>query len=156
MSWQKLEEGNQELADFGKQRFTSRVAYLGTIRKDGSPRVHPVTPFIVNGNLFIGMYPTSPKGHDLRRDSRFALHCSVEDDEGGGGEFAISGHAQVIEDPELRRLATEHAPYELLEDHVLFMLSVQRALSTVYVENETRRTRWKAESSSRGGLDGIQ
>ena len=144
MSWQALENGNKELADFGRRRFSSRVAYLGTIRKDGSPRVHPVTPFIVDGNLFVGMYPTSPKGHDLRRDGRYALHCSVEDDEGGGGEFAISGHAKVTEDPAFRTLAIEHAPYELLENHVLFLLKVERALSTIYFEDETKQMRWQA------------
>lgn len=146
MTWQALEQGNKELADFGRERFSSRVAYLGTIRKDGSPRVHPVTPFIVAENLFIGMYSTSPKGHDLRRDGRYALHCSVEDDEGGGGEFAISGQAQVTEDPELRALAAAQAPYDLLEDHVLFVLQVERALSTIYVGDETKRLRWKAKS----------
>ena len=144
MSWQALVDGNKDLADFGLSRFSSRVAYLGTIRKDGSPRVHPVTPFIADGNLFVGMHPNSPKGHDLRRDGRYALHCSVEDDEGGGGEFAIFGHAQLTEDPELRALADEHAPYELLESHILFLLSVERALSTIYSGDETRRIRWNA------------
>jgi hypothetical protein len=144
MTWQALENGNQELADFGRKRFGSRVAYLGTIRKDGSPRVHPVTPFIVEGNLFIGMSSNSPKGHDLRRDGRYALHCSMEDDEGGAGEFVITGQAQVTEDSKLRKLAAAGAPYELQENHVLFLLTVERALSTVYVEGETKRTRWKA------------
>jgi hypothetical protein len=143
MSWQALVVGNQDLAEFGQSRVDSRVAYLGIIRKDGSPRVHPVTPFIIDGNLFIGMYPTSPKGHDLIRDGRYTLHCSVEDDEGGGGEFVIFGHAQITNDPDLRALATEHAPYELLENHVLFLLAVESALSTVYVKDKTKHMRWK-------------
>ncbi len=145
MSWKLLEESNRELADFGLRRFSSRVGYLGTIQADGSPRVHPVTPFVIDGHLFIGMYPNSPKGHDLKRDGRYALHCSVEDDEGGGGEFAIFGHAQLTQDPELRALAVEHAPYDFDENHVLFLLSVDKALSTVYVGDETKRVSWKAE-----------
>jgi len=57
-----------------------RVAYLGTTRTDGSPRVHPVSPFIGAGCLFVYMEPTSPKAADLRRDARYALHCGVEDE----------------------------------------------------------------------------
>jgi hypothetical protein len=37
------------------------VAYLGTLRADGSPRVNPVTP-IVGEQLFLFMEPTSLKG----------------------------------------------------------------------------------------------
>ena len=143
MSWQALEKGNKELADFGLNRFGSRVAYLATIRKDGSPRVHPVTPFVVEGHLLVGMDDDSPKGHDLRRDGRYALHCSVEDDDGGEGEFILSGRARFTDNPVLRALATENPPYDFLDRHVLFVLEVERALSTVYTEDGTKRSRWK-------------
>ncbi|MGH2405330.1 MAG: pyridoxamine 5'-phosphate oxidase family protein, partial [bacterium] len=52
------------------------MAYLATLRGDGAPRVHPVTPIVGEGRLFLFMEPTSPKGHDLRRDGRYALHSS--------------------------------------------------------------------------------
>jgi hypothetical protein len=70
MSWSDLVKENHELAEFGRKRFTSEVAFLATVRKNGSPRVHPVTPIIGEERLFIFMEPTSPKGHDLRRDGR--------------------------------------------------------------------------------------
>jgi hypothetical protein len=38
-----------------------------------------VTPILGENRLFIFMEPTSPKGHDLRRDGRYTLHCSVAD-----------------------------------------------------------------------------
>jgi general stress protein 26 len=72
------------------------VAYLATVRKDGTPRVHPMTPIIGQGHFFVFMEPTSPKGHDLRRDGRFAIHCAVSDNSGASGEFSITGHAPVI------------------------------------------------------------
>ena len=72
MSWGDLQARNPELAAFGAERFSSGVAYLATVRKDNSPRVHPVTPIIGEGRLFVFMEPTSPKGHDLRRDGRYA------------------------------------------------------------------------------------
>ncbi len=58
---------------FGAERLNGKVAYLATVRKDGSPRVHPMTPIIGQGHLFVFMEPTSPKGHDLQRDGRYAI-----------------------------------------------------------------------------------
>ena len=114
MSWQALEKGNKELADFGLNRFGSRVAYLATIRKDGSPRVHPVTPFVVEGHLLVGMDDDSPKGHDLRRDVRYALHCSVEDDDGGEGEFILSGTCSVHGQSSVASPSHRECPVRLL------------------------------------------
>ena len=76
-SWQAFAQQAPEIAAFGAARFQSEVAYLGTLRADGGPRVHPVTP-ILGAQLFLFMEPTSPKGKDLQRDGRYALHCSVE------------------------------------------------------------------------------
>src|SRR5687768_3970797 len=79
MSWNNLETADPELAAFGAQRFASTgVAYLATVRADGAPRVYPVTPILGDGRLFLFMEPSSPKGHDLQRDGRYAMHCSVE------------------------------------------------------------------------------
>ena len=83
MSWQALEDGNKELAEFGRKRFASNhVAYMATIRKDGSPRVHPMTPIVGQGRLFFFTDPPDLKGRDLRRDRRYAIHCSVENQDG--------------------------------------------------------------------------
>ena len=62
-SWKEFAQQAPEIAEFGKGRFQSEVAYLGTLRADGSPRVHPVTP-IIGEQLFLFMEPTSPKGID--------------------------------------------------------------------------------------------
>ena len=43
-NWQAFSQQAPELAAFGRSRFGSGVAYLGTLRADGGPRVHPVTP----------------------------------------------------------------------------------------------------------------
>lgn len=107
MSWGILEDQHPELAKFGLERLHGKVAYLATIRKDGSPRVHPLTPIIGERHLFVFMEPTSPKGHDLQRDNRYALHCAVTDSSGASGEFVLTGQARLITDPELRALATK-------------------------------------------------
>lgn len=146
MSWKALTEGNSELAAFGEQRFASEVAYLATTRKDGSPRVHPVTPIIGEGRLFLFMEPTSPKGWDLKRDGRYSLHCSVGDSGGGEGEFLINGTASLVEDAEIRTIAVEHASYDPSERYILFELQVLTAFATIYDEEGTPlRSRWKQE-----------
>ena len=110
MSWNRLESQAAEIAEFGKKRFQSKVAYLATIRKDGLPRVHPFTPIMGDGHLFVFIESTSPKGHELRRDPRFAVHCSVTDMSGESGEFIVTGSAKFIEDPDLRALAVKTCP----------------------------------------------
>lgn len=143
MSWRILEEQNPTLAAFGASRLHGQVAYLATVRQDGSPRVHPMTPIIGQGYLFVFMEPTSPKGHDLRRDGRYAIHCAVSDTGGTNGEFTISGQAQYIDDPELRALAVQLAPYSPAERYILFEFNLESAASTVYEGDHIIRQRWK-------------
>jgi hypothetical protein len=51
-------------------------AYLATVRADGSPRVHPVTPIVTEG-LYVFMESTPPKGADLPVRSQCARHNGV-------------------------------------------------------------------------------
>jgi hypothetical protein len=146
MSWSNLQTANPELAAFGAKRFASSgVAYLATVRGDGAPRVHPVTPIIGDGRLFLFMEPTSPKGHDLRRDERYALHCAVENASGGGGEFWITGRARLVEDPALRQIATNAASYTPADRYILFELSLEGATSTIYDDSNPVRQHWRAD-----------
>jgi len=124
--WTEFAQQSPEIAEFGRARFQSQVAYLGTLRPDGSPRVHPVTP-IIGEELFLFMEPTSPKGKDLQRDPRYALHCSVEDSNGGGGEFYVMGRATLVADPILREQAVRASPYFPQDSYVLFMFTVEFA-----------------------------
>jgi len=143
-TWGEFAAADPELAAFGDERFqATHVAYLATCSAGGFPRVHPVTPIIGGGRLFLFMEPTSPKGHDLRRDGRFALHSSVADDSGTDGEFSIGGRALPIEDPAIRAAASDAANYTPADRYVLFELSVEHAHSTVYDERgQSIRRRW--------------
>ena len=143
MSWKALETGNPELAEFGRNRFSRDIAYLGTVDKNGAPRVHPVTPIIGQGRLFIFMEPTSPKGYDLRRGSRYALHAAVEDYEGGGGEFMVKGTGRLVEDAESRALATEASSYAPADRYILFELYVDSALGFIYKSDDKIRLHWQ-------------
>lgn len=127
-TWGDFAAAAPELAAFGEQRFAQHVAYLATVRADGAPRVHPVTPIIGAGHLFLCMEPTSPKGQDLRRDGRYALHCAVED-------------------ADTRTIAAQVASYTPKDRYILFELSVERAASTVYENSKAVRRQWKANTA---------
>jgi len=149
VSWRKFASAAPELAAFGTARLTGRIAYLATIRADGALRVHPVSPFISQATLFLYMEPTSPKGNDLRRGSRYALHCSVEDTSGGGGEFCVRGRAAVVDDPQTRGKAFDAAKaigYKPNDRYTLFELGVEEALATTYDNRPPMQRRWRADN----------
>ncbi len=140
-SWAEFARQAPDFAEFGKARLSSGVAYLGTLRADGSPRVHPVTP-IIGDQLFLFMEPTSPKGKDLERDSRYTLHCSVEDMSGGGGEFYVRGTGRSTDDPLLREQAVRASPYTPQDEYILFVFTVEYAFMNRYVDGKSNSSRW--------------
>lgn len=143
MSWQNLENEHPTLAETGKQRLNGRVSYLATVQSNGNPRVHPVTPIIGAGRLFIFMEPTSPKGKDLIGGSRYALHCGVEDTGGGGGEFYVWGNGRLITDPALRQTAISASSYNPADRYILFELEVNRARGTTYSDTGPVHQSWQ-------------
>ena len=130
-SWREFSQQAPELAQFGAARFGSGVAYLATVRADGGPRVHPV----------------SPKGKDLQRDGRYTLHCAVEDSGGGGGEFYVRGRARLSDDPLLREQAIRAASYAPQERYILFVLEIEFAFMNVYSDGGANSRRWNAEEN---------
>jgi hypothetical protein len=142
--WSELVDAEPELATTAAARLARGVAYLATTTHDGAPRVHPVTPIFGSGSLFIFMEPTSPKGHDLRRDGRFALHSAVDDAQGSGGEFLLRGRARLVEDPDGRALAAAAASYAPADRYVLFELLLEEVATTEYPDGTPRTRRWRS------------
>jgi hypothetical protein len=131
-TWGEFEAEAPDLAAFGAGRLAVPPAYLGTVRADGLPRVHPVTPIIGRDWLFVFMEPTSPKGQDLRERRWYALHNGVPDIFGAGGEFFVSGRATIIENPDRRGIAVEAASYQPADRYILFELGVREARCNGY------------------------
>ena len=71
MSWQNLENENPTLAETGRQWLNGRTSYFATTRTNDTPRIHPVTPIVGSGKLFVFMKLTSPKGKNLVRNGRY-------------------------------------------------------------------------------------
>jgi len=105
LDWRDLEVGAPEIARLGAARLDSaRVAMLGTVRCDGSPRISPIEPCMANGYLLVGAMVRSAKAADLRRDPRYTLHSIVTGPDTGEGELKLHGLA-VEADPDLRAQA---------------------------------------------------
>jgi hypothetical protein len=99
VTWRDLETAAPEIARLGRARLEdARVALLGTLRKDGSPRISPIEPFFAEDDLLLGAMAWSLKVRDLRRDPRCVLHSAVSGPESGEGELKLYGRAAEVED----------------------------------------------------------
>ena len=86
------------------QQYGPGLGYLATVRADGGPRVHPVSPVITDHGLFCFVID-SPKRRDLERDGRYALHSFPPED--SDDEAYLAGHARPVTDPaRVEQLAT--------------------------------------------------
>jgi pyridoxamine 5'-phosphate oxidase-like protein len=103
MNWRAFEEAAPELAAMGRTRIEGdRLVLVGTLRRDGSPRISPVEAFFVESELMLGMMWRSRKALDLVRDPRLVVHTGTSDPDGTEGDFKAYGHAVEVQDPGLR------------------------------------------------------
>jgi len=79
------------------------VVLVATIRPDGTPRLSPVEPYLLDGDLWLSMLWHSQKALDLLRDPRVLVHGVVTSRDGGDGEFKVRGHARSEEDGDIQR-----------------------------------------------------
>jgi hypothetical protein len=106
-TWRDLEAGAPVRARLGEARLRDvGVALLGTLREDSAPRISPVEPYLVEGELLLGAMAWSRKVDDLRRDPRCVLHSAVTGADSGEGELKVYGRA-VEAEQELRDAAAE-------------------------------------------------
>jgi hypothetical protein len=104
MDWSALEQRQPALAELGRRRLTAPgVVLVATIRRDGTPRLSPVEPYLMAGQLLLSMLWRSRKAQDLLRDPRVLVHSIITSRDGGEGEFKVRGTAQVINDVEVQQ-----------------------------------------------------
>ena len=103
MRWSDFAATCPELAQLGEERFRRHeVMLLGTLRKNGWPRITPVEMDFVDGELMVGMMWESPKALDLLRDPRYVAHTVVTNRSGEEGDFKLYGRVREIRDPQSR------------------------------------------------------
>jgi hypothetical protein len=101
-SWRDFEAADGELAAIGRERLEGPgLALVGTLRKDGWPRISPVEP-VLEEQLYLGMMWRSLKALDLLRDPRCVVHSVQADRAAAGGDFKVYGHAVDVRDPHER------------------------------------------------------
>jgi hypothetical protein len=147
--WGEFAAQAPELAEFGAERLAAVPAYLATVDVAGAPRVHPVTPIVGEGRLFLFMEPTSPKGDDIVRRGVYALHCHVPDSHGTGGEFYVRGHGERVDSPQLRAVAVDASSYTPQDRYVLFELRIAEARCNGYGDVALPEPRsWRVTATS--------
>ena len=145
-TWGAFRVEEPELAAFVAERLLAAPAYLATVRANGDPRVHPVTPIITDAGLYLFMEPTSPKAADLRARHAFALHNGVPDNSGTGGEASVSGSGHGVDDPDERAMVIAAASYDPADRYVLFELRPIEVRCNGYGDVELpEHRRWRAD-----------
>lgn len=154
ISWGDFKAQRPDLAQPGGEllyHYGVGLAFLGTVRPDGGPRLHPMCPLLTDTGLYAFIVP-SPKQKDLHRDGRYAMHSfPLEDNEDA---FYLSGVASHVSHPQLRdRLARQFAaersgslPPPGDEQH-LFEFQPQAAMltrTTGQGDPEPQHTIWRA------------
>jgi hypothetical protein len=101
--WDGFEHACPELADLARERLArDQLVMLGSIRRDGSPRVSPCECDFAAGRLFVSMMWRSMKALDLLRDPRIVVHSVTSNKDGTDGDVKIYGRAVDERDPEVR------------------------------------------------------
>jgi hypothetical protein len=84
-----------------------------TTWRDGTPRLSPVEPLVMDGDLWLSMMWQSTKARDLLRDPRILIHSVITSRDGSEGEFKIRGTARAENDPGVQRRYADTAAREL-------------------------------------------
>ena len=104
MRWSEFESSQPRLAELGRRRLLEPgVVLVVTVRRDGTPRLSPVEPFVLDGDLWLSMMWGSTKAKDLARDPRILVHSVVTSRDGAEGEYKLRGRASPEHDPMMQR-----------------------------------------------------
>ena len=98
-SWADFVDAAPALARRVEERFSATgLVAVGTLRRDGWPRVSPVEPLITGGQLYLGMMWKSRKALDLLADPRCVVHTAIADSSGSEGDGKLYGRAVDVAD----------------------------------------------------------
>jgi hypothetical protein len=154
MRWDEFVAAAGELAALGEERLREHeLCLVGTLRRNGWPRITPIEPDFVDGELMLGMMWRSPKALDLLRDPRLVVHSVVSRREGDEGDFKLYGRAVPVEDSvrRARYRATVKARIDWEPEepnYHLFAVDVDSAGFVTFAEGNRYGMAWDPE----GGL----
>jgi hypothetical protein len=161
-SFAEVERVEPDLADRVRSILSSTInAVLGTVRRDGTPRLSGADPYFHDGQLRIWSMPGARKGQDLRRDPRVAVHSIPWDSrkvrggaaDVGAADAKVSGRAVLVTDAGARAafrtwLQSERGA-EPPEDWDLFSIDID-ALTVISVDDgQLLVDQWSATAGRR-------
>jgi hypothetical protein len=82
-TWSEFERLAPELAALAKERFAAtEFVMLGTLRKNGWPRISPIEYTIFDGQFTMGGMWQAKKALDILRDPRCVVHSATTNKNG--------------------------------------------------------------------------
>jgi Pyridoxamine 5'-phosphate oxidase len=110
-SWNDVAAEAPDLASRVQARFAAhKHAVLGTVRRDGGPRLSGTETIFEDGELWLGSMDPARKVDDLRREPRLALHSATADEQLVGGDAKVTGRAEEVTDEAVRAAVVKGAP----------------------------------------------
>jgi hypothetical protein len=156
--WSEFEKLAPELAGLAMKRFeATEFVMLGTLRKNGWPRISPIEYTIFDGQFTMGGMWQAKKALDILRDPRCTVHSATTNKSGQEGDVKMYGRAMPIA-PEREEAYWQHI-YELMNwrpggpAHV-FVFEIESAAYVTFSGDGTMRWltwpggRWREKKSS--------
>jgi hypothetical protein len=148
--WADLEAAAPGLATSGRELLERyRFVYIGTLRRDGTPRISAVEARVVLGELAMTMIPGTLKARDLLRDPRIALNAPLQHPDDPNEEFKLRGRALEVRDPELKEAVAvavdSTSGWRPPLDWHFFSVDISHAASIVWSEGVMRMSLWSPD-----------
>lgn len=149
-TWTEFVNAEPQLADLVQQRLDATgMVMLGTLRRNGWPRISPCEFLYVDDELMLGMMWQSKKALDLLRDPRCTLHSITTDPDGGEGDAKIYALAVDVQDSRrrarFREVTKEQMDFDLEEPEFhVFAMDIQAVAYVVASETELSTRVWQA------------
>jgi hypothetical protein len=139
-SWDEFERAAPQLAAAARERIERHgFMLLGSIRRDGTPRISPVEVRLVHGELAMCFLRSSTKAVDVRRDPRVVLHSPVVHSDDPNEELKLRGRLAQVTDPALVQAA---ALWTAPPDFDVFALDVASVALVEWSRGRMTVQRW--------------
>lgn len=144
VAWRDFERREPQLATRVRESFERhRHAVLGTLKQDGSPRLSGLEAPIRDGHLWLGTSSATRIASDLRRDPRFALHSSLDEEHLPQGDSRVHGVALAATNREVEVfVAGSRFPIPDPATIALFVANIVRVVHVRVAGNRLEIDNW--------------
>lgn len=155
--WGDFEAAASELATQARaliERY--RFVLVGTIRRDGTPRISAVEAHFVRGHLMLVMIAGTLKAGDLLRDPRILLNTPITRPDEPDAEFKLRGRVVETQDQALREATAEaikaESGWRPPQKWHFFSIDIEDAALIEWQNGEMHMMHWNRER----GLDQVK